>query len=132
MDNNLPISIRMKESLVKTMEASFNLANVKSRSEYISKAVQFYNAYLLLDGNSDVFSEVIGNVVKTKIDFAISNSEESRKKDNERIKENQFKLATQIAKINYIIADNLEIPEDKQDEWHIKAIDEVSKTKGTI
>jgi hypothetical protein len=130
--NTNSISARMNEVTIKNMDASLSLANVKSRSEYISKAVQFYNVYLQLNGEPDVFTKIVGNIVEAKMDFVISNAEEKRNNDIEKLSRNQFKIGVEIAKIAYILGNNLEIPKEKMEQWHKKAVEELSKINGII
>lgn len=122
----------METDLIERMDASFPLADARSRSDYINKAVKFYNAYLQLNGEVDVFSEIIGNTVEARMTDVAFKSEAQRIKDVEQLARNQFKLATELAKIAFIMCDNLKIPKERMTAWHVQAIEEVRSINGIL
>ena len=126
------ISLRMSTDLLERIDASIALANAKSRSDYVNKAVQFYNVYLQLNGEADVFADIVGSTVESKINESVFKSESQRQKDVEQLARNQFKIATELAKISLIIGDNLNVPHDRMTDWHLQAIEEVRTLNGIL
>ena len=126
------ITIRMPVSLMKNLDASLLLANARSRNEYINKAVQFYNVYLQLNGEPDAFSKIVGDIVEMKMNYVVAKAEANHKQNMERLSRNQFKIATELAKIALIMMDNLNIPPERMEDWHIKAMEEVSTLNGIL
>ena len=125
-------NVRMDEHVIERIEALRPLVGSRSRNDYINRAVQFYNAYLMVDDGSDVFKEIIGGVVEDKMNKVVSKVEEQRKKDVHRLASNQFKIATELAKLCLIIADNLKVPFEKLTSWHVKAVREVKDIDGVL
>ena len=125
-------SIRVDNELLKRMDATLLLAEARSRNDYIKKAIQFYTVYLQLDGDPDVFSKVVGDIVEAKMNFVVKSTEADRKQDVEKLARNQFKIATELAKIALIIGDNLNVPYERMSDWHIKAVEEVRSLNGVL
>ena len=125
-------SIRVEDDLLKRMDTTLPLAEARSRNDYIKKAIQFYTVYLQLDGDPDVFSKVVGDIVEAKMNFVIGKTEAHHKQDIDKLARNQFKIATELAKLALIIGDNLNIPHDRMTDWHVKAVDEVRSLNGIL
>ena len=45
---------------------------------------------------------------------------------------NQFKIATELAKLCLVVADNLRVPFEKLAGWHVKAVREVKELDGVL
>jgi len=126
------ISVRIDNSLLKRVDASLPLAGARSRNDFVNKAIQFYNVYLQLEGEPDVFSKIVGNIVESKMNYVVSQTEIDRKNDVDRLARNLFKTATELAKLGFIIGDNLKIPEDQMTALHVRALEEVRTTNGIL
>lgn len=126
------LNVRLEKNLLGRLDASLPLANAKSRNEYILKAIQFYNVYLQMEGDPDIFSKVVGDIVAAKITHAINKESVKRADDTERIARNQFKVATELAKLCIIISNSIEVPKEKLKEWHLEALNEVRKINGIM
>ena len=127
-----PLSLRVDDDLLNRIDTTFSLAGARSRNDYIKKAIMFYSVYLQLDNDANEYSKIIGDIVEAKMRFAIGNTETQRKQDIEKLARNQFKIATELAKLALIIADNLNIPHDRMTDWHVKAVEEVRSINGIL
>jgi len=125
-------SIRVDADLLKRIDAALPLTQARSRNDYIRKAIQFYNVYLQLDNSPDVLSKIIGDTVEAKMNFVVSKTESQRKQDVEKLARNQFKIATELAKIALVMVDNLNVPYEKMSDWHIRAVEEVRSLNGIL
>ena len=45
---------------------------------------------------------------------------------------NQFRIATELAKIGIIVADNLNVPKEQLANWHVQALNEVKRINGVL
>lgn len=126
------ISLRIDNTLLKCVDGSLPLAEAKSRNDFIKKAIQFYNAYLQLESDPGIYSKVIGDMVESKMNIVVSRTEAQHLKDVEQLARNQFKIATELAKIALVIGDNLNIPDERIADWHVKAIEEVKSLNGVL
>ena len=69
-------NVRMDEHVIERIEALRPLVKSRSRNDYINRSVQFYNAYLMVEDGSNVFKEVLGEVVEEKMNKVVSKVEE--------------------------------------------------------
>jgi len=125
-------SIRIDTELLKRIDAALPLSEARSRNDYIKKAIQFYNVYLQLNGEVELFSGIVGSTVEAKINEAVFKTEAQHKEAVERLARNQFKIAIELAKLALIIGDNLNIPSERMADWHVQATDEVRSTDGIL
>ena len=125
-------SVTLPKDLIERMEAAYPLSNSRSRNDFIKKAIQFYNVYLQLDGEADVFADIVGSTVKAELAGASIQNEAQRKKDVEQLARNQFKIATELSKIALIISDNLKIPTERISDLHVQAVNEVKSINGIL
>jgi len=131
-EKEIRFSITLPGTTITRMETLFPLAGARSRNDYIKKAIQFYNVYLQLDGDPDVFTKILGDIVEAKMKLIANQAETQRRKDVEQLARNQFKIATELAKIALIMVDNLNVPKERMTEWHVKAIEEVRSLNGIL
>jgi metal-responsive CopG/Arc/MetJ family transcriptional regulator len=99
------ISIRLEDDLLKRIQSNLYLTNIRNRNEFIKKSIEFYCVYLQLDGEPDVFSKIVGNIVEGKISYLSNCLEKNRKKDLEHLLKNQAKILNEISKINTKLID---------------------------
>ena len=121
MDENKALIIRISESLLNECDSHIEKSNCKSRSEYIKKALNFYNMYLDKDEKLELLSPYLEGVIKNTV------------QDSEnQISRNLFKLAVEQAKILNILAAFHNINDDQLKELHIKCVDDVKHISGII
>ena len=94
---------------------------IKTRSEYVKNALEFYNAYLSRQEASEYINKEILNRMEDMLD-SLEN----------RIGRQMFKLIVESAKICRILFDGLELDMDDFDELHEKCIKEVKHLNGAI
>jgi|GEM_PF-5229965 len=56
----------------------------------------------MVNGEADVFADIVGSTIEAKINDAVLRSETQHDKDVERLARNQFKIAVELAKIAMI------------------------------
>jgi len=111
----------MEVKAIQECDANLNIADCRTRSEYIQKAVEFYNGYVHAGNNADFLCEQIAHTVNA----IISNTEN-------RIARMQFKEAVELAKITHMIAPLCELDDEQLRRLHIRCVDEVKRINGAI
>jgi uncharacterized protein (DUF1499 family) len=95
--------------------------NCKSQSEFIEKAILFYNGYLTAEDNKKYLPQTITSTVKGIVD------------DSEnRIARLLFKMAVEMAIMMNIAAANYEVDEQKIKEIRARCVKEVKESNGAI
>ena len=122
----------MDKELIERIDARLDASCARSRNDYINKSVQFYNTYMQLEGEQDAFSEILSNIVEDKMRGVVLELTEQMEKDVTRLARNQFKIATELAKIGIIVADNLNVPKEQLANWHVQALEEVKRINGVL
>ena len=130
--NEIRFSISLPESLIEQMESSFVLTGSRTRNAFIKEAIQFYVMYSQLKGVPDTFTSFVTRIVETSINNAVEKLYEQQNDHTTRLARNQFKIATELAKVALIIGDNLNIPQEKMTEWHVTAVEEVMSINGIL
>lgn len=96
-------------------------ASCNNQSEYICKAIKFYNEYQ----NGKNCEEFIENKVMSRVEKAIKNSEN-------RTARLMFKQAVEVAKIFWLLVKTLDIDYEDVDELHNDCVREVKNINGAI
>lgn len=99
----------------------FENAGCNNQSEYICKAIKFYNEYQ----NGKNCEELIENKVMNRVEKAIKNSEN-------RTARLLFKQAVEVAKIFWLLVKELDIDYEDVDELHSDCVEEVKRINGAI
>ena len=94
---------------------------ILTRTEYVTKALEFYNEYL----NVKESDEYINDKILGKMETMLSNLEN-------RIGRQMFKSAVESAKIAHVLASEFDIEWEELDDLHIECINEVKKINGAI
>ena len=115
------ISLWIPNSLYKECNIYQIRHEIKTRSEYVKNALEFYNAYLSRQEAADYINKEILNRMEDMLD-SLEN----------RIGRQMFKLIVESAKICRILFDGLELDMDDFDELHEKCIKEVKHLNGAI
>lgn len=106
---------------LKECKNHFENAGCNNQSEYICKAIKFYNEYQ----NGKNCEEFIENKVMNRVEKAIKNSENC----TARL---LFKQAVEVAKIFWLLVKELDIDYEDVDELHTDCVQEVRKINGAI
>ncbi len=105
------------------MTSHMTVANARSQSDFIEKAIKFYAGYL--DCNSDNMTEYLGEIVSAVMDGIIKGAEQ-------RVSRAIFKLAVESAMQSHVVAAVNDIDEETVDRLRGMCYDEVRKTNGII
>lgn len=97
------------------------MGNCKTRSEYLERAIVFYNGFLHEQKNEEYVSRVI-----------LSTVEGIMKGSEDRISRLLFKQAVELAKVFKIISLAFETSDETLDEIHTECVREVKKINGAL
>jgi len=106
---------------MKRMDEMLEKDNVKNRSEFIEKALQFYMSYLNSEGATEYLSKVIVAAMQ-----GLLRETESRHSGN------LFRLSVEMSMMMNILAAGLEISDEDLRKLRGRCVNEVKKTKGKI
>lgn len=121
-ENRHHISLWLENDIYKRCESNRMRGHeILTRTEYVTKALEFYNEYLKAK-RSD---EYINDKILGKMETMLSNLEN-------RIGRQMFKSAVESAKIVHVLASEFDIEWEELDDLHIQCINEVKKINGAI
>ncbi|MBE7048255.1 MAG: hypothetical protein E7393_02650 [Ruminococcaceae bacterium] len=115
------ISLWIPNSLYKECNIYQIRHGIKTRSEYVKNALEFYNVYLSREESTDYINKQILNRMEEMLD-SLEN----------RIGRQMFKLIVESAKICRILFDGLELDMDDFDALHEQCIKEAKHLNGAI
>ena len=92
------ISFWIKSSNLKECEINMKSIGCNSRSDYIDKAVEFYNGYIHNKNNEDYVNKNVVNTVQALLDSF-----------EKRMARQMFKQSVEISKIFWMIVKEMEI-----------------------
>lgn len=103
------------------MDTMLEKDNVKNRSEFIEKALQFYMGYLNGEDSTEYLSKVLVSAIQ-----GLLHETESRHSGN------LFRLSIEMSMMMNILAAGLEISDEDLRKLRGRCVNEVKKTKGKI
>lgn len=103
------------------VEDKYQSANCKSQSEYVEKALLFYEGYLSASNATEFLAPVIAQTIKGTLDGFCAH-----------ISRNLFRLAVEEAKTWNLIAGLFQVSPEKLKHIHNKATGEVKRLKGKL
>ena len=115
------ISFWIKDSNLKESEINMKIIGCNSRSDYIDKAVEFYNGYIHNKNNEEYVNKNVINTVQAILDSF-----------EKRMARQLFKQSVEISKIFWLIIKELDIDPADADTLHASSVDEVKKINGAI
>lgn len=119
--NKVRKAFYVEEDILEQVDSLLQQANVKSRNEFVNRALKFYIGYLT--------SEKIENYILT----SISSVMHATVKDSEnRMARAMFKLAVETSKLANVIAYSQEIDEESMSKLHVRCLEEVKRINGTV
>ena len=107
--------------LFEQIESNLPLGKCKSKSEYVCKAVEFYNFFLHNQSDADLLCKYVNDIVSAII-----------KNTENRLARMDFKIAVELAKVSHMIARLCEIDKTQLDRLHNICQEEVSRINGVI
>ena len=119
--DKIRIGILIDKEVLKLADDLLDLADVRSRNEFIAEAVKFYAGYL----NSRKTENYLLQSLSSVLTSTVHDSEN-------RLAKMDFKLAVEISKLSHVIAYANEIDEKVLDKLHEKCLEEVRAINGAI
>ena len=115
------ISFYLPTEILGICDRNLERANVRSRNQFLVKAVKFYEGYL----NKEDITEVVTPAFETVIDARLDLTEH-------RISQTIFKLAVEMAATMNVLAGAFELDDEKVRRMKHRAIQEVKELNGWI
>ncbi len=117
--NSARVGIYIDKRLLDRCDENLSNTNAKSRSEFISDAIEMYLSWLASRDTSKVLTPALESVIGAKIATT-----------ENHIARVIFKQSVEIAMMMHVIAGAFEIDEDNLDRLRGLCVDEVSKLGG--
>lgn len=114
-------SLYLPKQTFQKLDSLLTLTNLRSRNEVITKAVDFYFAYITSELNQEYLCEIFGG----KIDSAISSL-------GTRLARNEFKTAVALDVLTRLQSMELSISKEEYDKLRYVSVESVKKTNGSI
>ena len=114
------ISAKIDENVLKESERLLEAANCKNISEYIRKAIETYNEYIL-DPNNEKWKPL-----------AVKTLEKSISKMQKRVARLMFKQEVEIAKCFWLAVSQFDIEPEDVDEMHAYCVEELKHIDGEM
>ena len=111
----------IREETMEKVEKLYRTENVKSRSEFIEKAINFYCGYLTASDGKEYFPQVIVATLQGALG-AFEN----------RMASLLFKMAVELSMSLHVTAANSEIDEETLVKLRGLCVDEVKRIRGTV
>ena len=111
----------IREETMEKVEKVYRAENVKSRSEFIEKAINFYCGYLTASDGKEYFPQVIVSTLQGTLG-AFEN----------RMASLLFKIAVELSMSLHVTAANSEIDEETLAKLRGLCVDEVKRIRGTV
>lgn len=111
----------MFPEIIQLCDDNLELANHKSRNDFIEEAVKFYVSYLNTKYNNFFISESIESVLQNSIQIT-----------EDRLSKLLFKQAVEMSMIMNITAANFELNEETLKKLRIKCVHDVKASMGSI
>ena len=115
------ISFYLPTEILGICDRNLERANVRSRNQFLVKAVKFYEGYL----NKEDITEVVTPAFETVIDARLDLTEH-------RISQTIFKLAVEMAATMNVLAGAFELDDEKVRRMKHRVIQEVKELDGWI
>ena len=115
------IPVWLYPSTIGDMDKVMPFDNCKSRSEYIEKALRFYNGYALSKDSSTFLSHTLASMIRGTM------------QDSEnRMARLLFKLAVEVSMMTHVLASGVEISDAELSRLRGKCVDEVKRNSGRV
>lgn len=121
MKNRIKTGTMMFPEIIKLCDDNLEIANTRSRNDFIEEAVKFYVSYLNTKHNNLFISASIESVIQNSIHIT-----------EDRLSKLLFKLSVEISMMMNILGANFELNEDTLKKLRIKCMQDVKSSVGTI
>jgi metal-responsive CopG/Arc/MetJ family transcriptional regulator len=120
-EKRVRVGITILQEAIECADRNLKIANCKSRSEFIEKAISFYAGYLSANAHTDF----LANVITTLVAGTVSVTEN-------RLARLQFKEAVELAKLSHMLAAVSDVDDDTLRRLHVRCVDEVKRINGVV
>lgn len=115
------VGLYLEQEVLDLCDSLLELAEVRSRNEFVGEALRFYCGYLTSKKAEDYLLQSVSSVMAGTV------------QDSEnRIARMDFKLAVELSKLAHVIAYTHDVDEDALHKLHLKCLDEVKRINGAI
>lgn len=111
----------MYSSMVAEIENALGDADVKSKGEFVCKAVEFYLGHLRSQKDINYLAPILGGTIKSEV----------RSLEN-HLSEMLFKLAVESAKVNHLLAAQSEVPDEAMERLNRMCCEDVASNNGRV
>nr|WP_304052830.1 hypothetical protein [Enterocloster clostridioformis] len=115
------VGIYLEQEVLDLCDSLLELAEVRSRNEFVGEALRFYCGYLTSKKAEDYLLQSLSSVMTGTV----------RDSEN-RIARMDFKLAVELSKLAHVIAYTHEVDEETLYKLHLKCLEEVKRINGAI
>ena len=115
------IGISLPEEAIEIADRNINLADCRSRNEFIEAAIRFYAEYLSLEDSKTIIPIHLQEAIKHAVDLA-----------EDRMSKVIFKNAISVAMLSELIAICMDYDADMIQDIEQKAFDEVGSYNGIL
>lgn len=121
MKSRIKTGTMMFPEIIQLCDNNLELANTKSRNDFIEESIKFYVGYLNTKHNNLFISESIESVLQNSIQIT-----------EDRLSKLLFKQSVEMSMMMNIIAANFELNEDTLKKLRIKCLQDVKASVGSI
>ena len=115
------VSFYLPQEIIDLCDSDMNLADARSRNQFVMQAIKLYDCYLHKQVNTDLLTPAFESVVDAKID-----------QSEYRLSRIIFKLAVEMAATMNVLAGAFELDDEKVRRMKHRVIREVKELNGWI
>ena len=115
------VSFYFPQEIIDLCDSDMNLADARSRNQFVMQAIKLYDCYLHKQVNTDLLTPTFESVVGAKIDLS-----------EYRLSRIIFKLAVEMAATMNVLAGAFELDDEKVQRMKHRVIREVKELNGWI
>ena len=115
------VSFYLPQEIIDLCDSDMNLADARSRNQFVMQAINLYDCYLQKQVNTDPLTPAFESVVGAKIDLS-----------EYRLSRIIFKLAVEMAATMNVLAGAFELDDQKVQRMKHRVIREVKELNGWI
>ncbi len=115
------VSFYLPQEIINLCDSDMNLADARSRNQFMIQAIKLYDCYLHKQVNTDLLTPAFESVVGAKIDLS-----------EYRLSRIIFKLAVEMAATMNVLAGAFELDDQKVQRMKHRVIREVKELNGWI
>ena len=115
------VSFYLPQEIIDLCDSDMNLADARSRNQFVIQAIKLYDCYLHKQVNTDLLTPAFESVVDAKIDLS-----------EYRLSRIIFKLAVEMSATMNVLAGAFELDDEKVRRMKHRVIREVKETNGWI